>query len=167
MLANQEIATMILAFGTGVGSKYDESMLRYDKIIITTDADVDGTHIAILLITFFWTYMPDLIRNGHVYVLESPLYVNVLKNKKGTYYTYSEKEQTDWIAKNKRQVAEVQRNKGLGELDDAQVIETILNADTRRLSRLIVEDEDKFELLLDSMMGRDAAARRQIFMPND
>ena len=111
--------------------------------------------------------MPDLIRNGHVYVLESPLYVNVLKNKKGTHYTYSEKEQTDWIAKNKRQVAEVQRNKGLGELDDAQVIETILNADTRRLSRLIVEDEDKFELLLDSMMGRDAAARRQIFMPND
>ena len=167
MLANQEIATMILAFGTGVGSKYDESKLRYDKIIITTDADVDGTHIAILLITFFWTYMPDLIRNGHVYVLESPLYVNVLKNKKGTHYTYSEKEQTDWIAKNKRQVAEVQRNKGLGELDDAQVIETILNADTRRLSRLIIEDEDKFELLLDSMMGRDAAARRQIFMPND
>ena len=82
MLNNPEIATMILAFGTGIGSKYDESKLRYNKIIITTDADVDGTHIALLLITFFWTYMPDLIRNGHVYILESPLYVNVLKNRR-------------------------------------------------------------------------------------
>lgn len=167
MLANQEIATMILAFGTGIGSKYDESKLRYDKIIITTDADVDGTHIAILLITFFWTYMPDLIRNGHVYILESPLYVNILKNKKGTHYTYSEEEQTEWIAKNRRSVAEVQRNKGLGELEDDQVIETILTPETRRLSRLVVEDEEKFELILERMMGRDVAARKQIFMPNE
>lgn len=167
MLNNQEITTMILAFGTGIGSKYDESKLRYDKIIITTDADVDGTHIAILLITFFWTYMPDLIRNGHVYLLESPLYVNILKNKKGTHYTYSEEEQEKWINKNRRSVAEVQRNKGLGELEKQQVIETILTPETRRLSRLVIEDEEKFELILDRMMGRDVSARRQIFMPNE
>lgn len=167
MLNNQEIATMILAFGTGIGSKYDESKLRYDKIIITTDADVDGTHIAILLITFIWTYMPDLIRNGHVYLLESPLYVNVLKNKKGTHYTYSEEEQEKWINKNRRSVSDVQRNKGLGELEKDQVIETILTPETRRLSRLVVQDEEKFELLLDRMMGRDVSARRQIFMPNE
>lgn len=167
MLNNPEISTMILAFGTGIGSNYDESKLRYDKIIITTDADVDGTHIAILLITFFWTYMPDLIRNGHVYILESPLYVNILKNKKGTHYTYSEEEQTDWINKHRRSVAEVQRNKGLGELEKQQVIETILTPETRRLSRLVVEDEEKFELLLDRMMGRDVSARKQIFMPNN
>lgn len=165
MLINQEIATMILAFGTGIGSKYDESKLRYDKIIITTDADVDGTHIAILLITFFWTYMPDLIRNGHVYILESPLYVNVLKNKKGTHYTYSEEEQTEWINSHRRSVAEVQRNKGLGELEKQQVIETILTPETRRLSQLVVEDEEKFELILERMMGKDVTARRQIFMP--
>ena len=167
MLNNPEITTMILAFGTGIGSKYDESKLRYDKIIITTDADVDGTHIAILLITFFWTYMPDLIRNGHVYILESPLYVNVLKNKKGTYYTYSEEEQTEWIDKHRRSVAEVQRNKGLGELEKQQVVEASLTPETRRLSRLIIEDEEKFELILDRMMGRDVTARKQIFMPNE
>lgn len=167
MLNNQEIATMILAFGTGIGSKYDESKLRYNKIIITTDADVDGTHIAILLITFIWTYMPDLIRNGHVYILESPLYVNVLKNKKGTHYTYSEEEQTEWINKNRRSVAEVQRNKGLGELEKDQVIETILTPETRRISRLVIEDEEKFELILERMMGRDVTARKQIFMPNE
>lgn len=170
MLANQEIATMILAFGTGIGSNYDESKLRYDKIIITTDADVDGTHIAILLITFFWIYMPDLIRNGHVYILESPLYVNILKtmiDNRCTYYTYSEEEQTEWIAKNRKSVAEVQRNKGLGELEKQQVIETILTPETRRLSRIVVEDEEKFELILERMMGRDVDARRQIFMPNE
>lgn len=167
MLANAEITTMIIAFGTGIGSKYDESKLRYDKIIITTDADVDGTHIAILLITFFWTYMPDLIRNGHVYILESPLYVNILKNKKGTHYTYSEEEQTEWINKNRRSVAEVQRNKGLGELEDEQVIETILTPETRRLSRLVVNDEEKFELILERMMGKDVSVRKQIFMPSE
>lgn len=167
MLNNLEIATMILAFGTGIGSKYDESKLRYDKIIITTDADVDGTHIALLIITFIWTYMPDLIRNGHVYILESPLYVNVLKNRKGTHYTYSEEEQLEWIKKNRRSVADVQRNKGLGELEKEQVIETILTPETRRLSRLVVEDEEKFETILDRMMGRDVSARRQIFMPNE
>lgn len=167
MLNNNEIRTMILAFGTGIGSKYDESKLRYDKIIITTDADVDGVHIAILLITFIWTYMPDLIRNGHVYLLESPLYVNILKGKKGTHYTYSEEEQEKWINKNRRSVVEVQRNKGLGELEKDQVIETILTPETRRLSRLVVEDEEKFELILDRMMGRDVSARRKIFMPNE
>lgn len=167
MLNNQEIATMILAFGTGIKSKYDESKLRYDKIIITTDADVDGTHIAILLITFIWTYMPDLIRNGHVYILESPLYVNVLKNGNSTHYTYTEEEQQEWIATNRRSVADVQRNKGLGELTKEQVIETILTPETRRLSRLVIEDEEQFEMVLERMMGKDVSARRQIFMPNE
>lgn len=167
MLNNAEIKTMIIAFGTGIGSKYDESKLKYDKIIITTDADVDGVHIAVLLITFIWTYMPDLIRNGHVYVLESPLYVNVLKNHKGTHYTYTEEEQAEWIDKNRRSVSDVQRNKGLGELDDEEVIETILTPETRRLTQLVVEDEDTFEMILERMMGKDVTARRKIFMPDE
>ena len=167
MLNNAEIKTMIIAFGTGIGSKYDESKLKYDKIIITTDADVDGVHIAVLLITFIWTYMPDLIRNGHVYVLESPLYVNVLKNRKGTHYTYTEEEQAEWIDKNRRSVSDVQRNKGLGELDDEEVIETILTPETRRLTQLVVEDEDTFEMILERMMGKDVTARRKIFMPDE
>lgn len=167
MLNNAEIKTMIIAFGTGIGSKYDESKLKYDKIIITTDADVDGVHIAVLLITFIWTYMPDLIRNGHVYVLESPLYVNVLKNRKGTHYTYTEEEQAEWIDKNRRSVSDVQRNKGLGELDDEEVIKTILTPETRRLTQLVVEDEDTFEMILERMMGKDVTARRKIFMPDE
>lgn len=166
MLSNPEISTMVLAFACGLGSNYDESKLRYHKIIITVDADIDGTHIAILLITFFWTYMPDLIRNGHVYILNSPLYVNVLKGNKGTHYTYTEDEQAEWINKNRRSVADVQRNKGLGELEKEQVVETILRPETRRLSRLVVNDEEQFEMLMDQLMGRDTATRKQIFMPN-
>lgn len=166
MLNNPEISTMVLAFNCGIGSNYNESKLRYHKIIITVDADIDGTHIAILLITFFWTYMPDLIRNGHVYILKSPLYVNVLKGKKGTHYTYTEEEQSVWINKNRRLVEDVQRNKGLGELEKEQVVETILNPETRRLSRLVINDEEQFEMLMDQLMGRDTSARKQLFMPN-
>lgn len=164
MLSNVEIATFILALGTGIGSKYDESKLQYDKIIITTDADVDGAHIATLLLTFIMTYMPDLIRNGHVYVLETPLYVNVMKKKAGEIYTYSEEEQAAFIKEHRKKVAEVQRNKGLGELDKEQVVSTILNTETRRLIRLTLEDEDAAYSLLEQLMGKDVRGRRQLFV---
>lgn len=165
LLANNEIATFVTAVGTGIGSKYDESKLQYDKIIITTDADVDGAHIATLLITFIWRYMPDLIRNGHVYVLETPLYVNILKgSKEEEVYTYTEEEQAQYVAKNARKLKEVQRNKGLGELTKEQIISTILTPETRRLIRLTVKDEDAMCDLVEQLMGKDVQGRKRLFM---
>ncbi len=164
LLANMEIRTMILAFGCGIGSKYDETKLQYDKIIITTDQDVDGLHIATLLLTFFLTYMPDLIRNGHVYILETPLYVNVQKGKLPDIYTYSEDEQREFIEKHRKSVVEVQRNKGLGELSKEQVIETILTPETRRLTQFVMEDEDAVFNLLEELMGKDVAGRKRLFV---
>lgn len=164
MLSNAEIKTFILAIGTGIGSKYDESKLQYDKIILTTDADVDGGHIATLLLTFIMTYMPDLIRNGHVYILETPLYVNVMKKNAGDIYTYSEDEQVKFLEGNRKSVAEVQRNKGLGELEKEQVVSTILTPGTRRLIQLTIEDEDAAFDLLEQLMGKDVQSRRQLFV---
>lgn len=164
LLLNQEIKTFIFAMGTGIGKNYDERKLQYGKIIITTDADVDGLHIAVLLLTFIYEYMPDLIRNGHVYVLETPLYVNVMKRNKGDIYTYSEKEQAEFMKKNRKQVEEVQRNKGLGELTKEQVIETILTPETRHLMRLNIEDEDKMFDLVEQLMGKDVQGRKELFV---
>ncbi len=163
LLANPEIATFVLAVGTGIGSKYDESKLQYDKIIITADQDVDGDHISILLITLILIYMPDLIRNGHVYILDTPLYVNVMK-KGEDCYTYSEDEQLDFLKDHYAGVDEIQRNKGLGELTEEQVIHTILTPETRRLKRLVMDDEDTIYNLLEQLMGKDVQSRRQIFV---
>lgn len=163
LLANTEIMTFITALGTGIGSKYDDKKLQYDKIIITTDADVDGLHIALLLLTFVFEYMPGLIQNGHVYILETPLYVNVMKGKAEDVYTYSEQEQLEFMAKNSKRVEDVQRNKGLGELDKDQVIETILTPETRHLSRVTIEDEDALYSTLEQLMGKDVQGRKEIF----
>ena len=164
LLANQEIATFVMALGAGIGSKYDESKLAYDKIILTVDQDVDGDHIATLLLTFILTYMPDLIRNGHVYKLDTPLYVNVMKSgKEKEMYTYSEDEQLEFVSKNRSKISEIQRNKGLGELTKAQVIKTILTPETRRLTKLTLNEEDTMYNVLEQLMGKDVASRKQLF----
>lgn len=163
LLANVEIMTFITALGTGIGSKYDEKKLQYDKIIITTDQDVDGLHIAILLLTFILEYMPDLIRNGHVYILETPLYVNIMKGKHPDIYTYSESEQLTFLKKNQRKIEEVQRNKGLGELSKEQVIETILTPETRHLTRVTINDEDMLYNTVERLMGKDVQGRKELF----
>ena len=167
LLQNAEIITFINALGTGIGSKYDESKLQYYKIILTTDQDVDGLHIQVLLITLIWEYMPDLIRNGHVYILDTPLYVNVMKGKRPDVYTYSESEQEQFVAKHTKQIEEVQRNKGLGELTDDQVIETILTPESRRLTRLVVEDDEMLYELLEELMGRNVQGRKQLFVKGE
>lgn len=167
LMDNLEIRTLVLALACGIGSKYDESKLQFHKVIITADQDVDGLHIATLLLTFFLTYMPDLVRNGHVYILDTPLYVNVQKGKRPDVYTYSEDEQREYIAKHRRDVEEVQRNKGLGELTKEQVIETILTPETRRLTRFMVDDEDMMETMLEELMGKDVTARKRLFVKGD
>lgn len=161
-IANQEIATIFSVLGAGYGKNYNDNKLQYDKVIICTDADVDGAHISVLLQTLFLKYMPDLMLKGHVYRLITPLFVNELKNGKEVY-TYDDKEQEKFLKKNRNKLSDVNRNKGLGELTKKQVIETILTPATRKLERITVNDEDKADDLTDSLMGSNVHARREMF----
>lgn len=167
LLANAELTTLVATLGTGIGSKYDDKKRQYDKLIIATDQDDDGLHIQVLLITVLLEYMPDLIRDGHVYILETPLYVNVMKGKKDDVYTYSEEEQAVFVKKHTKSILEVQRNKGLGELEDKEVEACILNAETRRLTQLTISDEDSMYELLEQLMGKDVQSRKRLFVKGD
>ena len=167
LLANAELTTLVATLGTGIGSKYDDKKRQYDKLIIATDQDDDGLHIQVLLITVLLEYMPDLIRDGHVYILETPLYVNVMKGKKDDVYTYSEEEQAVFVKKHTKSILDVQRNKGLGELEDKEVEACILNAETRRLTQLTISDEDSMYELLEQLMGKDVQSRKRLFVKGD
>lgn len=163
LLDNAEIATLIHTVGTGIGSQYNPKKLAYDRIIIATDQDIDGLHIRVLLVTFILEYMPQLIDDGHVYYLDTPLYVNVMAGKAEDVYIYSEQDQVDFVAKNGKKIVDVQRKKGLGELTDAQVEKAILNADTRHLSRLTIDDADSLADMVEMLMGSDVTGRRRLF----
>ncbi|MBQ6441312.1 MAG: DNA gyrase subunit B, partial [Lachnospiraceae bacterium] len=140
ILGNAEIRTMITAFGTGIHEDFDISKLRYDKIIIMTDADVDGAHIATLLLTFFYRFMPELIRQGHVYLAKPPLY-QVTRNKK-VWYAYSDEELNSIMLEIGRDNQnKVQRYKGLGEMDASQLWETTMDPSTRILSKVLIDEE--------------------------
>ncbi len=160
VLQNKEIGTIITALGTGIGDSFDISKLRYHKIIIMTDADVDGNHIACLLLTFFYRYMPELISGGHVYLAQPPLY-KVSKGKKSEYvYTDEEKE-----AKVKElggvQEVSLQRYKGLGEMNPAQLWDTTMDPATRTLKRITIEDAVHADEIFRVLMGDDVEPRRQ------
>ena len=144
ILENAEINAMITAFGTGIHDSFDIEKLRYDKIIIMTDADVDGAHIATLLLTFFYRFMPDLIRKGHVYLAQPPLY-RLEKNKK-FWYAYSDDELSKIIEEVGRdQNNKVQRYKGLGEMDADQLWDTTMDPEKRILLRVSVDEHDESE----------------------
>lgn len=156
VMKNEEYKTILYALGTGVGDKFDISKLNYDKIIILSDADQDGAHIRAILVTFFYRYFPDLIREGHIYIGLSPLY-KITKGDK-MYYAYTDEElkmATDEFVKNYT----IQRYKGLGEMNPDQLRETTLDPQTRRMIRVqigdVAEAEDKIEVL----MGDKADAR--------
>ena len=161
-LANTEIATIFSVLGAGYGKNYDDKKLQYDKVLICTDADVDGAHISVLLQTLFLKYLPGLIENGHVFRLITPLFVNTLKNKKEVY-TYDDKEQEQFLKKNEKKLAEVNRNKGLGELTKPQVIETILAPKTRHLQEIVINDEDQAYDTTEDLMGSSVAGRKKLF----
>ena len=164
-LNNLEISTIFSVLGCGYGRNYDESKLKYQKIIIGTDQDVDGLHIRTLLITLFMKYTPDLIRNGHVYYLDTPLFVNELRGKGvNEHYTYSKEEQDDFLAKNRKKVVNVSRNKGLGELTPEQTVVTILNPETRKLTQIQIDDEDKSYEVIDQLMGGNSQGRKRLLM---
>lgn len=161
-LANQEIATIFSVLGAGYGKNYDDKKLQYDKVIICTDADVDGAHISVLLQTLFLRYLPGLMENGHVYRMITPLFVNTMKNGKEVY-TYDDHEQEDFLKKNKGKFTEVNRNKGLGELTKKQVIETILTPKTRHMQQIVIDDEDTAYDTVEGLMGTNVAIRKKLF----
>ena len=167
ILGNEEIKAMITAFGTGIHENFDITKLRYHKIIIMTDADVDGAHIATLMLTFFYRFMPDLIREGHVYLAQPPLY-KLEKNKK-TWYAYSD-EELDSILKEvgRDQNNKIQRYKGLGEMDAEQLWETTMDPEKRILLRVGIEDDNESEvdLVFNTLMGDKVEPRREFIEEN-
>ena len=163
VLANAEIQSMILTFGCGFsegyGNDFDISKLRYNKIILMTDADVDGAHIDTLLLTFFYRFMPELITNGHIYIATPPLYKVIQKNGKGEYL-YDDKAFEDYRKKHHGKSFTLQRYKGLGEMDPEQLWETTLNPETRILKQVEIEDIRLANEVTEMLMGSDVPPRR-------
>ena len=162
--ANAEIKAMITAFGTGIHEDFDISKLRYDKIIIMTDADVDGAHIATLMLTFIYRFMPELIKQGHVYLAKPPLYK--LEKNRQIWYAYSDDELDEILAQVGRdQNNKIQRYKGLGEMDADQLWETTMDPERRILLRVNMneEEESEVDLTFNTLMG-DKVEPRRIFI---
>ena len=167
ILGNEEIKAMITAFGTGIHEDFDISKLRYDKIIIMTDADVDGAHISTLLLTFFYRFMPQLIEEGHVYLAQPPLY-KVEKNKK-VWYAYNDDELNSIMEEIGRdQNNKVQRYKGLGEMDAEQLWETTMDPENRVLLRVNIDEAEKAFLdnVFNVLMGDRVEPRREFIEKN-
>ena len=167
IMDNAEIRTMITAFGTGIQEDFDITKLRYNKIIIMTDADVDGAHIDTLMLTFFYRFMPELIKDGHVYLAMPPLY-QVTRNKKN-YYAYSDDELNQILTEIGRDNQnKIQRYKGLGEMDASQLWETTMDPNTRILKQVKI-DEDKLSEMDQTftiLMGDDVEPRREFIEAN-
>jgi len=159
-LSSEEISNLITAIGTGIGESFDIEKLRYGKVVIMTDADVDGQHIKTLLLTFFYRYMPKLIENGYVYIAVSPLY---RVRKKEDYYVYSDEELKS-ILKRLGENCDVQRFKGLGEMNPQQLWETTMNPKTRILKRVTIEDAIEADTVFSILMGVEVAPRKRFII---
>ena len=168
MLASEEIKNMITAFGCGIGDEFNIDKLRYHKIIIMTDADVDGAHIRTLLLTFFYRYMTPLIEGGYVYAAQPPLF----RDKQGNdiKYTYSDKEQEETLAEmqkaNPKQKIEIQRYKGLGEMDFNQLWETTMDYEKRTMIQITVEDATAADEIFTTLMGDKVPPRKAFIEEN-
>ena len=167
ILVNKEIKAMITAFGTGISDDFDIEKLRYNKIIIMTDADVDGAHIATLMLTFLYRFMPELIKQGHVYLAQPPLY----KAEKGKIvrYAYSDEELAKILAEIGRDnTLKIQRYKGLGEMDPEQLWETTMDPDRRILLRVTIDEEEasEIDLTFTTLMGDQVEPRREFIETN-
>ncbi len=158
---------MITAFGTGISDDFDIEKLRYNKIIIMTDADVDGAHISTLMLTFLYRFMPELIKQGHVYLAQPPLYK--LERNKQVWYAYSDEELSNIIKEVGRDNSnKVQRYKGLGEMDAEQLWDTTMDP-TKRILRQVVMDEDnpaEVDVTFNTLMGDNVEPRREFIEAN-
>ena len=164
ILASEEIKNMITAFGCGIGDEFDESKLRYHKIIIMTDADVDGAHIRTLLLTFFFRYMRPLIEEGYVYAAQPPLYK--IKKSKKDYYAFSDRELSDTLDEIGRPGTEVSRYKGLGEMNAEQLWETTMDPHSRTLLQVTIDDAIVADEVFSMLMGDKVAPRREFIEEN-
>ena len=157
ILDNEEIATIINTIGAGYGSNFDVNEMEYDKIIIMTDADFDGSHIQCLLLTFFYRFMKDLVDNGKLYIAMPPLYKMTFSNKKSVY-VYTDQEKVDLSEKN--EVVNIQRYKGLGEMNASELAETTMNVETRSLIKVVNEDKLLSDKRISVLMGEDVEPRK-------
>ena len=163
-LSNNEILSMIQAIGTGIGEEFDITKARYHKIVIMTDADVDGEHICILLLTFFYRFMPQLIEQGYIYVAKPPLYKAVFG--KTVRYAYSDLELEKYIAEFSDKKPDVQRYKGLGEMDPEQLWETTMDPALRTLVQVHLEDAFVADQTFEMLMGEDVDPRKKFIQEN-
>lgn len=164
ILNNEEIRTMITAFGSGIGSEFDITKRRYGKIIIMTDADVDGAHIRTLLLTFCYRYMRPLIENGHVYIAQPPLYQ--IRKGRSHWYTYSDEELAQKLDEIGRDGITVQRYKGLGEMNPEQLWETTMDPENRMLKQVNIDNAAEADYIFSMLMGEDVGPRREFIEEN-
>ncbi len=160
LLDNNEIKALIASLGTGILDNFDINKLRYKKIIIMTDADVDGSHIKTLLLAFFWTYLRDIIKNGNLFVAQPPLYkITYGKNVK---YIYSDEEKDYEIEKLSKEGIKfnINRYKGLGEMNPDELYETTMNVESRIIKKVTIEDAIKAKETIDTLMGDNVSIRR-------
>ena len=166
-LSNEEIRTIITAFGTGIGEEFDLSKLRYDKIVIMTDADVDGSHIRVLLLTLFYRFFKPIVEAGHVYAAQPPLFR--IRHGKIRKYVLDESEKEKYLATlpdNVRSKAEITRMKGLGEMDADELNETTMDINRRVLRKITVEDCMKADEMFSTLMGEEVEPRRKFIEEN-
>lgn len=158
---NKEIKDLIISLGCGVKDDFDIKKLKYHKVIIETDADADAMNIQLLLLTFFFRYMPGLIDAGHLYIGPSPLFINTIGKQK--YFTYDEKEQEEFLLKHKSdKISDIQRIKGLGELNADIFREQVMNPKTRRLLQVKIDDFDKESEIIHMLQGNDSTHRKRL-----
>ena len=157
-LSNEEIMAIAIALGTGIKEEFDIKKLRYNKIIIMTDADVDGSHIRTLLLTLFYRYFKPLIETGHLYIAQPPLYK--LKKGKIVKYAYSDDELKQLLRED-MEGAEIQRYKGLGEMNPEQLWETTMNPEKRTLKKVTIKDAMLADQIFTILMGEEVEPRRE------
>lgn len=164
ILGNEEIRSLITALGTGIGDDFDLSKARYHKIIIMTDADVDGAHIRTLLLTFFYRHMKNLIENGYVYIAQPPLFR--IKKGKNQKYAYSDRELEEQLKDIGRKGVSIQRYKGLGEMNATQLWETTMDPETRTIMQVNLEDAIEADAIFSTLMGDKVEPRREFIQEN-
>ena len=165
IVAHDAIRSMITALGAGLDEEFDVEKLRYHRVIIMCDADVDGSHIRTLLLTFFFRHMPELITHGHLYIAQPPLYKISVGRKEQYAYTDSEREEVMLQLNSKRNVS-LQRYKGLGEMNSNQLWDTTMNPDTRTLLQVSVEDQPQADETFTVLMGDEVEPRRNFIQTN-